>query len=180
VSYLLLTPFSPPFLQGFQASLDGLAVAAPGLHARIQAVLDVFGQCLDRWALREVALSFNGGKDCTVLLHLLVHFMSSRGCPVEKGSGCEGTLHGLRVVFFETETGFPEVASFMSAMEALYGFRVRSLPGLKSGLAVLVEEGVQAVLLGTRRTDPHGGGCPRGGGWWVVGRVGFVAGCVSV
>ena len=144
--------------QGFQAALDRVAKACPSLHCRVLEVLDVFRQCLDRWSLAEIALSFNGGKDCTVLLHLLVHYMTTRGCRAEAGSGTEaGSLHGLKVVFFETDPGFPEVATFMTDMEALYGFRVRSLPGLKTGLAVLVEEGVQAVLLGTRRTDPHGG-----------------------
>jgi hypothetical protein len=63
----------------------------------------------------------------------------------------------MGVVFFDTEAGYPEVTAFMDEMAALYKFSIRSLPGLKPGMAVLVEEGVQAVVLGTRRTDPHGG-----------------------
>ena len=128
-----------------------LVTASPLLRERVDGVLDVFRQCFERWAPHELALSFNGGKDCTVLLHLLFHY-----CAVHQHL-CPGADRAIRVVFFDTDTGFPEVTEFMVAMEARYGFKIESLPGLKPGMASLVADGVHAVLLGTRRTDPHGG-----------------------
>jgi FAD synthetase len=110
--------------------------------AQLAAAAAVIDESFARWRPSEMALSFNGGKDCTVLLHML---------------GTSGRLDGLRVVFFDTEVGFPEITSFMQDMEVLYGFKCQSLGGFREGLAELVADGIKAVFLGTRRGDPHGG-----------------------
>lgn len=112
------------------------------LSEQVQQAHGVIEEAFARWKPSELALSFNGGKDCTVLLHMLAK---------------TGRLDGLRVVFFDTEHGFPEVSSFMSEMETAYGFKCEMLGGFRAGLQVLVDDGVKGVFLGTRRTDPHGG-----------------------
>jgi FAD synthetase len=114
---------------------------ATRLQAQTDAAVAVITEAFDKWRGSELALSFNGGKDCTVLLHLL---------------GKLDRLRGLRVVFFDTEHGFPEVTAFMKEMEAYYGFKTECLGSFRPGLQQLVDDGIKAVFLGTRRTDPHG------------------------
>lgn len=117
--------------------LSGEGCEGPA-EAAAEAVLS---ECFSRWSPSEIAFSFNGGKDCTVILHMLAR---------------SGRLAGIRVVFFDGESGFPEVTAFMKEMEALYGFVCEALPGPKTGLGTLVSEGIKAVILGTRSTDPDG------------------------
>jgi hypothetical protein len=138
----------------FPERLAALEASHPVLSLRIHSVFDVFRQCFERWRPSELSLSFNGGKDCTVLLHLLFAFARTH-------PGACADVSAVRIVFFDTETGFPEVEEFMRAMQSLYGFTLECLPGLKTGMASLVSQGVQAVVLGTRRTDPHGGTRPQ-------------------
>lgn len=53
----------------------------------------------------EIALCFNGGKDCTVLLHLLHYIMQTRG--VKEGLG------ELLILYFVTPNNFPEINQFV-------------------------------------------------------------------
>lgn len=125
----------------------------------------------------ELVFSFNGGKDSTVVLHVIraaVHeHISSRGKAHDsndstKGAGAECSQSPLEadqrpllgcipVVYFESADNFPEVLAFMDDTAKQYGFSVRRLPGFKAGLEALVSEGVRGVLMGTRSTDPDGG-----------------------
>ncbi|BGP54152.1 hypothetical protein JCM8202_000024 [Rhodotorula sphaerocarpa] len=41
------------------------------LGRQTQSALGIIEQALDQYSLQQLALSFNGGKDCTVLIHLL-------------------------------------------------------------------------------------------------------------
>ena len=118
------------------------AVHSTRLASQLELARNVITESFMRWKPEELALSFNGGKDCTVLLHMLAGL---------------GRLSGVRVVFFDTEHGFPEVGAFIAEMEGKYGFTCEVLGGFRPGLARLVEEGIKGVFLGTRRTDPHGG-----------------------
>ncbi|XP_024875300.1 FAD synthase-like [Temnothorax curvispinosus] len=39
-------------------------------EAHIKCALDILNECYERYNPNEVFISFNGGKDCTVVLHL--------------------------------------------------------------------------------------------------------------
>jgi FAD synthetase len=160
------------------------------LRHLILSGVDVIRKTLHVYRREELCFSFNGGKDCTVVLHLLRAALyqlalergpaACDGCGaapraegVEAGASaahpvatCSHMLHasdrldasGIRVVYFETNTGgdFPQVASFLRDCEARFGFTLQRLPGLKSGMSRLVGAGMRAVLMGTRKTDPDG------------------------
>ena len=57
--------------------------------------------------LEGVAMSFNGGKDCTVLLHLLTlgfyRYCKQRGLPMPR----------IRTVYIAQQDPFPEVEAFV-------------------------------------------------------------------
>jgi hypothetical protein len=71
----------------------------------------------------DVALSFNGGKDCTVALHLL-----RAACAIKDAqeTSAEGTLadrvnwlQRLKFVHFVKPNEFPEINSFREQIEAM-------------------------------------------------------------
>ena len=132
----------------------------------------------------ELVFSFNGGKDSTVVLHIIRAAIAQKKqeeAASNGGSSNEG-LHNdednggitltsatgikqhaaysfdaeLPVVYFESHHNFSEVLDFMDEEAQRYGFTIRKLPGFKAGLEQLVSEGLRGVLMGTRSTDPDG------------------------
>jgi 3'-phosphoadenosine 5'-phosphosulfate sulfotransferase (PAPS reductase)/FAD synthetase len=97
----------------------------------------------------QLALSFNGGKDCLVLLLLYIYALKKRSFP----------LTAIPTCFVTPPATFPEVDSFVTSCSQRYNLSVTriSLP-LKAAFAQYLaqHEAVKAVLVGTRRTDPHG------------------------
>ena len=86
----------------------------------------------------EIVLSYNGGKDCTILLELIEYF--GIDIPV--------------IVFSESNT-FPEIIHFTN--ERLRNSRVRFqylTSDIKLEMAYLVANGVKGVVLGQRMLDP--------------------------
>jgi FAD synthetase len=95
-----------------------------------------------------VAFSFNGGKDCTVLLHLL------RAATAEVFGAAD--MRDVLCIYFEQRDEFPEVLDFISAVCKRYGMQMRVLQGsFKEALHKLfVTEPVDAIVMGQRRGDP--------------------------
>jgi len=106
---------------------------------------------------RGLAFSFNGGKDSTVLLHLLLDGVAAWRGAAGVEADPEHALHGVTVFFFLAPDEFPEVADFVRECDRQYGLRMRTHSGdFKAGLQqILSETGAKAVLLGTRRGDPN-------------------------
>ncbi|QHO46387.1 putative FAD synthase [Arachis hypogaea] len=71
----------------------------------------VIQRALALYSIEEVAFSFNGGKDSTVLLHLLRagYFLHKEG-----QNSANGDLKDfpIRTIYFETPSAFPEINSF--------------------------------------------------------------------
>ena len=100
-----------------------------------------------------MSLSFNGGKDCVVLLHLFAavyykHFQDSN------------EIYNIQTVYIKHPNPFPEVEGFVKECIDQYGLDLITIEGpMKSALAKYLEQrpSVQAILVGVRRIDPHGG-----------------------
>eukprot|EP00512_Aurantiochytrium_limacinum_P003317 CAMPEP_0171499350 /NCGR_PEP_ID=MMETSP0958-20121227/8385_1 /TAXON_ID=87120 /ORGANISM="Aurantiochytrium limacinum, Strain ATCCMYA-1381" /LENGTH=264 /DNA_ID=CAMNT_0012033907 /DNA_START=218 /DNA_END=1012 /DNA_ORIENTATION=- len=118
----------------------------------IHESLDVLREALNKYEFNQLALSFNGGKDCTVVLHLL------RVVLEEKFPGCrpDRRLSAFKVVYFKKVDEFPEMHAFVDQIKATYGITVDVYPSsYKEGLAMMELSGIKAVLMGQRRTDPY-------------------------
>lgn len=101
-------------------------------------------------SLDKVAFSFNGGKDCTVLLHLIRAVLA-------KMAGTEqADMSHLRVIYFDNPLEFPEVSDFMSGRSKEYGFEITNLKGsFKEQLvSFLNTHDIQAIFMGQRDIDP--------------------------
>jgi FAD synthetase len=125
--------------------------------------LDVIDSALHVYSPDEVCFSFNGGKDSTVVFHMLraacLRRAQADASVDEAGAEAAATalLQRVRMVYFEVEDNFPEVESFMKDTCDRYALRMQRLPPFKTGLMQLIaDHGIRAVLIGTRATDPDG------------------------
>ena len=104
-------------------------------------------------SFEELSLSYNGGKDCLVLLILLLASLS------KYPKGAASLPAKLQSVYIISPHPFAEVESFVNDSVSKYSLDLaRYAMPLKEAFKVYLEEhqNVKAILVGTRRTDPHG------------------------
>lgn len=101
--------------------------------------------------LDAIALSFNGGKDCTVLLHLVAAVMSRLGYKKEI----------IKTVFVTYPNPFPHVDLFVKECIERYRLQCVYIPGpMKQALQKYLDvspKPIKAIFVGIRRTDPYAG-----------------------
>lgn len=117
----------------------------------------------------ELALSYNGGKDCVVLLVLILasmplwpslntqsHANETNSSNPTSSSSSPRPLQGVYIV---SRHPFPEVEDFVASSTREYHldlarYELAMRPGLEAYLKD--RKSVKAIFVGTRRTDPHG------------------------
>jgi len=101
------------------------------------------------YKLDEVCIGFNGGKDCTAILHLYVAFIKQFFPDNTK------KITGL---YLKNANPFPEAQDFIKNCELNYNLDMIVIPAsIKEGLENLKETNpnIKAVIMGTRRHDPY-------------------------
>ncbi|BGP14229.1 hypothetical protein JCM10213_005880 [Rhodosporidiobolus nylandii] len=153
------------------------------LGRKVKEALEITDRALDEYGLEQVALSFNGGKDCTVLIHLLcasfLHHLSpssfspSLSSPSPSSSSSSAPrLPPIPTIYIRTPSPFPQVEAFVSLCVEWYNLDLEAREGgMKEVLQGYLDarpaqsegEGerkggsrVKAVFVGVRRNDPHG------------------------
>jgi FAD synthetase len=129
--------------------------------------------------LDHLAISYNGGKDCLVLLILILASLPTEHSEhqtftqngTHDGSALPTTTDhntsspdsnyptSLQAIYVISTNPFPQVQSFVATTALKYHLDLASFSnGMRAALAdYLVERPkVRAVFVGTRRTDPHG------------------------
>jgi hypothetical protein len=123
------------------------------LRAATLRALDILASALRLYGPQRTVVSFNGGKDADVVLHLM-RAASAKYC-------ADNSLRERPpLVYFEDPKEFPEVeAHVASAVERYQCQLVRYSSGIKAGLADLVDQSPRtlAFVLGTRQGDPNCG-----------------------
>lgn len=105
----------------------------------------------------QLAFSFNGGKDSTAVLRLLLQgvreWKQARGEPWSADDG----LAGIHTFFFLGKDEFQEVQDFAEESDREYNLSMHTYTcGFKEGLREMVEQrSIKAVFLGTRHGDPN-------------------------
>ncbi|CEH15066.1 3'-phosphoadenosine 5'-phosphosulfate sulfotransferase (PAPS reductase)/FAD synthetase and related enzymes [Ceraceosorus bombacis] len=183
--------FEKPQLSSEHQRLAGLVKKAVSL------VEEVILEC----GIEQVALSYNGGKDCNVLIHLICAVLRRTGkrrtAPSSKSASPSPShpLQPLPAVYITCESPFQQVEDFVTASRQRYNLDlVRVRGGMRSGLEDYLSgkgqrrvgfetsdernsngHSVKAIFVGTRRTDPHGNTLtdrkPTDPGWPQVERV---------
>ncbi|KAJ3563165.1 hypothetical protein NP233_g9116 [Leucocoprinus birnbaumii] len=171
-----------------------LAESDHPLAPLVKEALEVIDQCLDTHGLEGTSLSFNGGKDCTVLLHL---YAGALACRLQQGQ----QIRPIKAMYIPVPSPFSDLELFIDETVKLYNidlyscrpsssFPVESVPtpssstpqlstvhgsahaprsrpvgsakggeGMRQALQTYKDlfPQITAILIGTRRTDPHGG-----------------------
>lgn len=107
----------------------------------------VLNRTLETYGATEIFLSFNGGKDCTVLLDLVSKLFVEK-YPKKR----------LLCLYIQPENPFEEIEEFIGECERLYKIEVKAIRGtVKAALAEICRQNPQlkACVMGCRRTDPY-------------------------
>lgn len=126
--------------------------------------------------IREVgqehcALSFNGGKDCTVLVHIL-------SAVLRRLNSTSEVLPSIASLYITCPSPFPTVEKFIQfCISPIHGYNLDLVSvegGMKKGIRTYLDGGgvptsnvqkeenerkprdIKAIFVGTRRDDPHG------------------------
>lgn len=146
------------------------------LKTKYANAIYVIQRALALYSVEEVAFSFNGGKDSTVLLHLLRagHYLSEAN-----QRSPNGNLKGFpfRTIYFESSSAFSEINSFTHGIATMYALQMEVIhTDFKSGLEDLIKsKSIRAIFLGVRIGDPTAVGqeqfSPSSPGWPPFMRV---------
>jgi len=137
-----------------------LADSGDVLAVPVREAIQVIEDALDSYG-EHLALSFNGGKDCTVLLHIYAAVLRRRG-------GDLSTSVSIPTIYIPMPSPFPEMESFIDWAAEEYNLDLFRVPcaegssgkkGMKEALELYrnVKPGVKAILIGIRRGDPFSG-----------------------
>ncbi|XP_058077649.1 uncharacterized protein LOC131226016 isoform X2 [Magnolia sinica] len=150
------------------------------LQTKYNNAVYVIQRAFALYAFEEVAFSFNGGKDSTVLLHLLRAGYFLHNQKANYSSCCQTNCKQkcpIRTIYFESPSAFPEINSFTYETATAYELQMEIIRlDFKSGLEALLEEKpTKAIFLGTRIGDPNAVGqeqfSPSSPGWPPFMRV---------
>ncbi|XP_013410704.1 FAD synthase isoform X2 [Lingula anatina] len=117
----------------------------------VKSSLRVLEECLEKYSLDEVCVGFNGGKDCSALLHLFYTV-------VKKKYADQVVDAPLKALYIRSRSPFPEVELFIQQGVDRYGLQLLRYDGrIKECLGELKKDcpHIKAVVMGTRRTDPY-------------------------
>ena len=113
--------------------------------------IEVLQKTLVDYTFDGIAISFNGGKDCLVLLVLYLVALSFTSSTL---------VDQPKLTCFVTPpTSFKEIDEFVNQSASLYHLEIEriALP-MKEAFTAYLEQypQIKAILVGTRRSDPHG------------------------
>lgn len=133
--------------------------ADPDLYRILDQSMLTIQQALEKYGPQRLAFSFNGGKDCTVLMFiftfmLIKHFMELAD---KEQESAEWWPRRVKTVYISPKNSFQQVEQFARDTAARFNLNLVCIPGpIKSGLESFIQQNpeVKAILVGTRRTDP--------------------------
>ncbi|KAJ5989674.1 hypothetical protein N7481_004884 [Penicillium waksmanii] len=143
--------------------------------------LDVVSAVLHKYKISELAISYNGGKDCLVLLVLFLGDLGRRQSQQrnervimslgtnEMPAAVFGTeMMSIPAIYVRPADPFPAVEDFVMRSAKTYGLSLTKFNIGSSNMTLrdvfedyLADQSdIRAILVGTRRSDPHDKGWP--------------------
>lgn len=117
------------------------------LREKLEQTIQLLHQAYSTYKPEEIFLSFNGGKDCTVLLDITIRLL-----------GDIISCKDIQCVYMQPMEPFEEVEDFIGYCKKHYGIEIRTMKGgIKTILQQICDENpdIKACLMGSRRTDPY-------------------------
>ncbi|XP_037809231.1 probable FAD synthase [Lucilia sericata] len=120
-----------------------------GIKEKEKDILEIMHKVFQLYKPDEILLSFNGGKDCTVVLHMLHKFFQNNAC-----------LKNIKIptLYITDPDAFEEIDQFVNDCQNLYNIDIIKKKGpIKEALKELCNDNpkLKAVFMGCRRTDPY-------------------------
>lgn len=113
-------------------------------------------------SLDEVAISYNGGKDCLVMLTLLltaIHIKYRHNGPTADGA-FHVSDHEMDSIYIKSELPFPELTDFIERSSRQYHLNLFTIQSsLKAGFEHFLKNinpKVKRIVVGIRFSDPYG------------------------
>ncbi|EGV62678.1 3'-phosphoadenosine 5'-phosphosulfate sulfotransferase [Yamadazyma tenuis] len=139
--------------------------------AKITRSAQVLRACLTKYNLNQLAISYNGGKDCLVMLLIFLYAIYERSLQVEQLDPT--TLpandqfftkkylqtHRMDSIYINSEDPFEEVSQFISTSTKHYNLNPISIKSsLKDGFEQYLNghPDIKAIIVGIRHSDPYG------------------------
>lgn len=119
--------------------------------------LPIIYHAIELYGIDSVSMSFNGGKDCTVLLHGLYSVMELFF--YENNKYDDIYSHHIKTLYVSCPDGFQDLDRFVKLCSSKYNLELfTSFQPLKNGLTEFMENfnDLSCIIIGTRRTDPFG------------------------
>ncbi|XP_026838110.1 probable FAD synthase isoform X2 [Drosophila erecta] len=118
------------------------------IEERQRKAFAFFAETLQIYGVEELIFCFNGGKDCTVLLDLLMRFLREQN--ISSGD--------IPMLYIKSGDSFPEIDDFVERCVCNYGVELIQYEGsLKEALTHMSADmpRIRAVFVGSRSTDPY-------------------------
>ena len=128
------------------------SVLPPDTHNKLTSTIKLLHESLVKYGPDSIALSFNGGKDCTLVLDL---FEKARQDFYKQNPHVIKSK--LKVLYVTLLDPFEEVEEFVTESCKHYDLELYKLGnGMKSALKefLILNPEIKAIVIGTRRTDP--------------------------
>ncbi|KAF9904728.1 FAD1 flavin adenine dinucleotide synthetase [Linnemannia zychae] len=138
----------------------------------VRHAVEVIEEAVRRYGPAGISLSFNGGKDCTVLLHLFVAVLYKiHGSEQQQHTPPDTPQHEqhklshpqhypIASIYVTDKNPFGQVERFVDDEIERYNLNLVRIPGpMKKALEEYnkLNANVKSIMVGTRRDDPHGG-----------------------
>ncbi|KAF9108110.1 3'-phosphoadenosine 5'-phosphosulfate sulfotransferase [Mortierella sp. AM989] len=127
----------------------------------VRHAVQIIEEALKRYGPQGISLSFNGGKDCTVILHLYIAVLYKlHGAEFEKTESSHHKHHPIPSIYVTHKNPFGQVERFVDDEIERYNLDLLRIPGpMKKALEDYnaLKSDIKAIMVGTRRDDPHGG-----------------------
>jgi len=128
------------------------------VQEQTRVALDVIDRALEQYSLPELSLAYNGGKDCLVLLILYLCALHKRGL-TQTSNPSSKIETAVQCCYIQDAHPFPEVEEFVAKSIKIYSLSLLEYAKpMKAAFEDYLKDtpSVKAILVGTRRTDPHG------------------------
>ncbi|XP_045462164.1 FAD synthase-like isoform X2 [Harmonia axyridis] len=114
----------------------------------VKNAIQVIETCFEKYGPENTFLSFNGGKDCTVLLHITIAVLEKLF-----------PLYSQKLIclYVQEDRPFKEQEEFIDKCQEYFNLELVTLKmNIKEALTIILKDrpNLKACLMGTRKTDP--------------------------
>lgn len=130
---------------------------------KVRKSLQVLETSLERHSIDEIAISYNGGKDCLVMLVLLmatIHHKYSSDDHTNPSVNLLPKDYKLDSIYVNSEVAFPELSDFIVESSRDYHLNLITVKSsLKEGFEHYLNnmnQKIKVIVVGIRYADPYG------------------------